>query len=129
MSHSLTQNLCLFGAHRYLYRLFPSFCFGEATAELLVRTSPTANFGKTLGRWDFDVVGRPFLFMMWETFVYFGLTLLVEFFQLNSEALPWKRPPQIAYQQFDDDDSDVIDERRRIESLPLRSCPSLFFGL
>lgn len=76
--------------------------------------------GMTRDRWDFLVVGRPFIFMMWETFVYFGLALLIEFFQLNSDALPWKRPPQVAYQQFEDDDSYVIDERRRIESLPLR---------
>jgi ATP-binding cassette subfamily A (ABC1) protein 3 len=63
---------------RYLYRFFPPYAFGECISNLMVRKSTTV-FGTQLEVWDFNVVGRPMLYMGCLSVGYFVLLLLIEF--------------------------------------------------
>jgi ATP-binding cassette, subfamily A (ABC1), member 3 len=62
---------------KFIYRLFPSFCLGEALSNLIVRKSATA-FGEAKDKWDIEVVGWPCLYMFLEWIVYFLIVLLIE---------------------------------------------------
>eukprot|EP01006_Ploeotia_vitrea_P052557 TRINITY_DN67703_c4_g1_i7.p1 TRINITY_DN67703_c4_g1~~TRINITY_DN67703_c4_g1_i7.p1 ORF type:complete len:613 (-),score=314.03 TRINITY_DN67703_c4_g1_i7:62-1711(-) len=62
---------------KYFYRLIPSYCFGEALVNEIVRDAASV-FGEVKGVWDMEIVGWPLVFMALESVIYFALVLLVE---------------------------------------------------
>jgi len=65
---------------KYLYRIFPSFCLGEAITNLMIRKSVTA-FGSEKTRFDMDITGWPYLYMFLEWIIYFIVVMLIEYIQ------------------------------------------------
>jgi ATP-binding cassette subfamily A (ABC1) protein 3 len=100
---------------KWIYRLFPSFCFGESIASLVVRSSPTA-YGYPREIWDFDVMGRPAIMMTWEIFGYFAVVLLIEYIAATPALFKFfQRDVKIeANPKILDEDFDVRAERERI---------------
>lgn len=111
---------------KYIYKLFPSYCFGEAIAALIVRTSVTATFGSPRGIWDMKTVGWSYVFMAWEGVVYFLIVLIIEKIQATPQILSYFQStinPELT--KFDDEDSDVVDEKTRLQASHLKSNESI----
>lgn len=99
---------------KFVYRLFPSFCFGECIVNLIVRGSPTA-FGRPRGIWDMDVVGWPMIFMAWESVVYVIILYLIEFIRARPGLLSkFQRKVPVEPTPYEDDE-DVQRERERVK--------------
>ena len=100
---------------KYFYRLLPSFCFGEAFAALIVRESALV-FGRPREIWDFEVLGRPCIYMTIFSFVYMGLVFVVEKVLRTPEWLSYFiKVPNVPDEKFEED-GDVAAERNRIQT-------------
>jgi len=102
---------------KYFYRLMPSFCFGEAFASLIVRESAFI-YGTSRDVWDFDILGRPAIYMTVFGALYMTLVFLVEKILSTPEWLHYfSNVPKLQIDESSQpDDPDVAAERQRIQS-------------
>ena len=110
-THSVNQKL------KFVYRLLPTFCFAEAIANIIDRSSPTY-FGTPQSLFAFDVVGYDFIFMAWEAAFYSALVLLIEHVQATPALFTFftRRLNEPGPQALEEDD-DVRAERARLQAL------------
>ena len=110
---SSTKNIAV--SLRFVFRLLPSYCLGEAVAFLITRSSVTA-YGSVQSQWAMNVTGWAFVYMAVECIVYSLAVLAIEYI-LETPALfahftkrtnaPPTTPPE--------EDDDVRAERKRLQ--------------
>ncbi|XP_076005482.1 retinal-specific phospholipid-transporting ATPase ABCA4-like isoform X1 [Genypterus blacodes] len=94
--------------------VFPHFCLGRGLIDMAMNQAVTdvyARFGEehTVDPFRWDFVGKNVAFMAAEGFVYFALTLLIQYRFFLNHWLSDNTPPSIK-----DEDDDVAEERQRI---------------
>ncbi len=103
---------------KYIYRLFPPFCMGDAMVRLSARKSQVTQRGRLLGVWDMDIVGTSMLFMFIDFCIYTILLIILEHYTTTggcsclSKKLLGDVPDDPALAGPEDDD--VAAERQRI---------------
>ena len=108
---------------RHIFRLLPNYCMSDTIFRLSFLT------GTTTSRWDNNISGYNFAYLLWEIPVYSALTILIEWCLMNREflslyagdyvSLPPPVPTEIARMVEERDterDSDVDAEKERIKS-------------
>jgi ABC-type multidrug transport system ATPase subunit len=101
---------------RHFFRLIPNYCLADCIFYMAVRGF------LELGRWDNEVCGYDFAYMCWEAFIYFFLTLAIEYASHDAGALRTLKslagaaPPHIPTPDEVDLDEDVLAEKRRIQA-------------
>ncbi len=104
---------------KYIYRLFPPFCMGDAVARLAIRNSNSAGLaGKSV--WDLDVAGSGLLFLAIDTVIYVSLLIALEHYSSTSACFCFAK--KLMTDVEDDpalagpEDDDVAAERMRIQA-------------
>jgi ABC-type multidrug transport system ATPase subunit len=103
---------------RFIYRLFPAFCFGDAVAMMLLAESIYP--GESI--WSMDILGFDLLFLFIDLVIYTILLLLLEHWS-SSNTMDWIRGgcgssatvTPIEDHTDNDEEDDVRAERERIE--------------
>ncbi len=110
---------------RYLFRIFPAFCFGETLIMLTLcdkgQTCPTIDdngltFAKVQGPFDWDIAGANIVFMTIEIVFYFGCTLLVEYVMTFPWIMSWLSTVHDPGIKQEVEDEDVKAETQRVQS-------------
>ena len=111
-----TQNIAT--SLRFLFRLLPSYCLGEAVAFLITRSSVTA-FGTVHSQWSMDVTGWAFVYMAIEAVGYSLAVLAIEYV-LETPALFefFSKRANAPMAELPEEDDDVRSERKRLQALP-----------
>lgn len=103
---------------KFFWRLFPPFCLGEVFGNLMTR-STTLIWGTPRGLWDMDITGYPMIYMTLETFIFFGIVLVIEKIRSTPEILTKFQYDNTPYRTFTDEDADVAKERERLKDAPI----------
>ena len=113
---SSTKNIAT--SLRFVFRLLPSYCLGEAIAFLITRSSVTA-FGTVKSQWSMDVTGWAFVYMAIESVGYSLAVLAIEYI-LETPALFefFSKRVNVPLVELPEEDDDVRAERKRLQSLP-----------
>jgi len=106
---------------QFFYRLLPNFCLGELVFNLMTREASQLQ-GRSSGLWDMEISGYPLLYMMFETFVYFGILFLIEKIQASPDLLfRFKKTSHADHimEEYEngmkeEEDEDVVAERERL---------------
>jgi len=98
---------------RHIFRLLPNFCLGDVIFWMSIRS---LELGEPKAKWSMDVSGYDLLYMFIQSFVYFGLTLLVEKLTSIPDFVALFKSDPKAEKQPVDRDVDVENEKRRIQS-------------
>jgi len=99
---------------KFIFRLFPSFCFGEVIMNLLVR-----NVGQSKDIWDLDITGYPMIYMTWEFFFYAFVLFVIEWINTSPFLHAYLCAPRMDEESMRQGDQglseDVIEERKRVQ--------------
>jgi ATP-binding cassette subfamily A (ABC1) protein 3 len=114
---------------RYVFRIFPAFCLGDAIAQLALcsegKHCPTISkdgydFQKLQGPLSWDIAGANIVFLVVEMVVYFALAVLIEYLMTFPALLTYfnkkavRDPGLVPEIDLKDEDPDVINERQRV---------------
>ena len=62
---------------RFIFRLFPNYCFSEIIISEQERTTPTV-FPDSPGLWSLEITGYPMIYMAIEAVFWFAIVMLIE---------------------------------------------------
>jgi len=109
---SSTKNIAYY--LKFFLRCLPSYSFGEAIANLITRSSPTA-WGAPKDIFDFEIMGYPCVYLTCEIFVYAALVLIIEHIKSTPALISMLMgTPTMDAPNQPDEDADVIAEKERI---------------
>jgi len=108
---------------RFLFRLVPCFCLGDAMFLLSLRVF----VGKS--QWDLDICGWDLIFMACESVVYFALCLFIEYRTHQHGSISCCGSAATVLDKPEQEDTDVADERSRVELEATRLSPIVLRGL
>mmetsp|Transcript_7608 Transcript_7608/g.12112 ORF Transcript_7608/g.12112 Transcript_7608/m.12112 type:complete len:1794 (-) Transcript_7608:303-5684(-) len=100
---------------KYVYRLVPSFSFGESVINLMTRDSIIV-WGEKKTPTDWEIVGRPCVYLVCEFIAYFASLLIIEKVLATPRLYGFfYRPIEVTDEAFEDDE-DVIAEMKRLKN-------------
>lgn len=110
---------------RYIWRLFPIFCFGDSLIQLAMcdkgRDCPAftqdgLDYNKIVSPWAWETVTGNLVFMAIEAVVYFAVTLLIEYSMTFPKVLAWMHKTEDPGLKQEEEDDDVVAEAQRVLS-------------
>uniref|UniRef100_A0A7S3ZF35 ABC transporter domain-containing protein n=1 Tax=Lotharella globosa TaxID=91324 RepID=A0A7S3ZF35_9EUKA len=99
---------------KFLYRLVPSYCFGEIVLNLQIRNIQATESDAKSGT-AFDVIGWPCIYLTLEAITYFLILLVIEKVLATPDLYNRCFPaPTVTEDEPEDEDEDVLAERERV---------------
>jgi len=100
---------------KFVYRLVPSFAFGESVINLMTRDSVIV-FGSAKKPTDWVIVGRPSVYLVCEFIAYFASLLIIEYILATPSLYSMCFRPIHVEDPPKEEDIDVIAEKKRIQA-------------
>ena len=111
-----TKNIAV--SLRFVFRLLPSYCLGEAIAFLITRSSVTA-YSTVQSQWAMDVTGWAFVYMGIEAVGYTLAVLAIEYVMETPALFEFfSKRVNTPLVDLPEEDDDVRAERKRLQPLP-----------